>query len=60
MRSSLIRLVCGAAIAFGVIACNDTKSTGPKETLTEQEKQQIKDLNKQRSEEWGSTKSGKR
>ncbi len=35
---------------------SDPEPTGPKETLTEKEKQQVQDLNKQRQDEWSSTK----
>ena len=36
--------------------CGGEASTPPKTDLSEQEKEQIKDLNEQRAQEWGSKK----
>jgi hypothetical protein len=36
--------------------CGGEPSTPPKTDLSEQEKEQIKDLNQQRAQEWGSKK----
>ncbi|MFO0822206.1 MAG: hypothetical protein U0792_03660 [Gemmataceae bacterium] len=34
---------------------SEPEQTGPKQTITDQEKKQVQDLNKQRQDEWGST-----
>lgn len=46
-------VLCGALVMLG---CGGESSTPPKSDLTEQDKQQIKDLNEQRASEWGSKK----
>jgi hypothetical protein len=41
-----------------VVGCGSKpEQTGPKQTITDQEKKQVQDLNKQRQDEWGSTKT---
>lgn len=52
IRCLVVVLAPVVAIGCG----SDPEPTGPKETLTEKEKQQVQDLNKQRQEEWSSTK----
>jgi hypothetical protein len=47
------------ATALVTAGCGPSEPTGPKETLTDKEKQQIEELNKQRQEEWGVKKKDK-
>lgn len=45
------------AIAFASgSGCSNSGTTAPKADLSEQEKQQVRELNEQRASEWGSTK----
>jgi uncharacterized lipoprotein YmbA len=41
------------ASAFGLAGCGSGAPTAPKVELSEQEKQQIQELNAQRQREWG-------
>jgi hypothetical protein len=52
--SRFVAVVFFAAIVPG--CGSDPEPTGPKETLTDKEKQQVQELNKQRQDEWSSTK----
>jgi len=47
-----VRTLAGALVLL-VSGCGGESSTPPKKDLSEQEKQQIKDLNEQRAQEWG-------
>lgn len=49
------RLALGGIVAALAVGCGSSEPTGPKETLSDKEKQQVKDLNDQRQSEWGST-----
>ncbi|MCE9568240.1 MAG: hypothetical protein K8U57_40075 [Planctomycetes bacterium] len=52
----MFRMLCVLVFISMVVGCgSEPEPTGPKETLTEKEKQQVQDLNKQRQEEWKST-----
>jgi hypothetical protein len=58
-RSSHIAVLLRAFTAISVlliVGCSGESSTPPKTDLSEQEKEQIKDLNQQRAQEWGSKK----
>lgn len=50
-----LRLALGGIVAALAVGCSNTEPTGPKETLSDKEKQQVKELNQQRQSEWGST-----
>ena len=45
-------LASATAVALG---CGSSEPTGPKENLDDKQKQQVKDLNQQRQDEWGGT-----
>lgn len=47
-------LVLAAAVA--AVGCGSSEPTGPKENLSEKEKQQIRELNEQRQQEWSPAK----
>lgn len=47
------------AVALSAGGCGSTEPTGPKQTLSEQDKQQIKELDEQREQEWGPAKKTK-
>jgi len=52
----MFRVLCAVVFVSVVSGCgSEPEQTGPKEKLTEKEKQQVQDLNKQRQEEWKST-----
>lgn len=53
-------LLLAAAVVVAAGCGSSEPTTGPKETITEPEKQQVKDLNQQRQEEWGSTNKAKK
>jgi hypothetical protein len=42
--------------ALGVAGCGPSSSQPTKDTLSDQEKQQVKDLDQQRQDEWGKKK----
>jgi len=44
------------AAVFAISGCGESESTAPKQDLNEKEKQQVRELNEQRAQEWGSTK----
>ncbi|MFM8275341.1 MAG: hypothetical protein ACKODX_23815 [Gemmata sp.] len=52
-------LALAAAVALAATGCGGSAPTGapPKDGLTDKEKQQVKDLNEQRKEEWKSTRT---
>jgi hypothetical protein len=50
------RCALGALLALVVAGCGKSEPTGPKESITDTEKQQIQDLNDQRHDEWGKKK----
>lgn len=43
-------------LALVVAGCGSSKDIPPKQTLSEKEKQQVKELNEQREQEWGGPK----
>jgi hypothetical protein len=45
--------VLAAAAVFAVVGCGTEPTSPIKGELSEQEKQQIKELNEQRQDEWG-------
>lgn len=49
----LNRLASSALFFAVVLAGCSGESTAPKQTLTDVEKQQVKELNEQRQDEWG-------
>lgn len=53
MRRTTIAIFSLSAAVFA--GCGGTTESGPKQELTEPEKQQVKDLNEQRSDEWKGT-----
>ncbi len=56
----MFRTFCFALFAVTVLfagGCGPSEPTGPKEELNDKEKQQVKDLNEQRKEEWKNTKT---
>jgi len=57
MRRITIAIVAISAAALG--GCGGTTETGPKQELNEKDKQQVKDLNEQRSDEWKGTQKAK-
>jgi len=54
-RGLRLALLLALPLLFG--CGSEPEQTAPKETLTDKEKQQVQDLNKQRQDEWGSTKA---
>ena len=53
LLSSVRVAVLAVAIAAG---CSSSEPTGPKQDLSDQQKQQVKELQEQRNKEWGGTK----
>jgi len=51
----VLRLALIASVTALAVGCGSSEPTGPKETLSDKEKQQVKDLNQQRQDEWGGT-----
>lgn len=49
------RLALTGFVVAAVVGCGSPDPTGPKENLSDQDKQQVKDLNQQRQDEWGTT-----
>lgn len=51
------RVLCGLTFSLVMAAsgCGGPEPATVKETLTEKEKQQVQDLNKQRQSEWSNT-----
>lgn len=53
----VLRLALPLVLLLAIGCGSEPEQTAPKETLTDKEKQQVQDLNKQRQDEWGSTKT---
>jgi hypothetical protein len=51
----LIRVMMVVVCTAPVLGCGGSQPATVKETLSEQEKQQVQDLNKQRQSEWSNT-----
>ncbi|MBN9122060.1 MAG: hypothetical protein J0I06_23450 [Planctomycetes bacterium] len=51
----LLRCLLLVSVVAVTIGCGSSEPTGPKENLNDKEKQQVKDLQQQRRDEWGST-----
>jgi hypothetical protein len=54
MTRTLRLALAGLVVAF-FVGCGNSEPTAAKETLSDKDKEQLKQLNQQRQDEWGST-----